>query len=182
MVLVWTLGETSGPLLRYDVGPTEAEAWALAWSPDGRRIASAYANGTARVWTVTPGIQGPQLPHDHPLRQQVWLIVWSSGKPESRYLMDDTTFRWAARERSDQPLVYRGHTHFISGIAWSPDGQRIASASGDGTVHVWNAATGRTQYSYRSHTGAVLAVAWSPNGRLIASGGDDGTAQVWRAD
>ena len=96
--------------------------------------------------------------------------------------MDDATFRRVAGEPHQQPLIYRGHTHFIRGVAWSPNGQRIASASGDGTVQIWKAATGHKQLSYRGHAGVVWDIAWSPDGRRIASGGQDGTVQVWRAE
>lgn len=73
-------------------------------------------------------------------------------------------------------------------VAWSPDGQRIASASDDETVHLWDTSTGKTIFIYKGHVGsghdyngAVQAVAWSPNGERIASGGNDCTVQVWQA-
>ncbi len=78
-------------------------------------------------------------------------------------------------------------------MAWSPGGTRIASASGDGTVQVWDALTDGHVYTYRGHAdvywghftfgsgGAVNSVAWSPNGSHIVSGSSDTTVQVWRA-
>lgn len=78
-------------------------------------------------------------------------------------------------------FTYRGHGGPVSSVAWSPDGKRIASASSDGTVQVWDAYTGANTLVYRGHTGGVLSVAWSPNGREIASGGLDGMVQVWNA-
>ncbi len=69
-------------------------------------------------------------------------------------------------------------------MAWSPDGKRIASASGvegegDYTVQVWDASTGKTLLTYTGHTEAVHAVAWSPDGSRIASASQDRTVQVW---
>ena len=78
-------------------------------------------------------------------------------------------------------FTYRGHTQYVSSVAWSPDGTRIASASGDGTVQVWDAYTGKHVLIYRGHKGDVLSVAWSPNGQEIASAGLDSTVQVWNA-
>jgi len=88
-------------------------------------------------------------------------------------------------------FTYRGHSDYISSVAWSPDGRRIASASGDGTVQVWDSLTGNHAYVYRGHAdyypdhyisgSAVNSVSWSPDGKQIASGSSDSTVQVWLA-
>ncbi len=75
--------------------------------------------------------------------------------------------------------TYRGHSQSVNAVAWSPDGKRIASASSDRMVQVWDAFTGSNIYTYRGHSKNVHAVAWSPDGKYIASGGEDGTVQVW---
>jgi WD40 repeat protein len=66
-------------------------------------------------------------------------------------------------------------------VAWSPDGQRIASGSLDNTVQVWNASDGSRVFTYKGHSDDVLSVAWSPDGQRIASGSSDKTVQVWQA-
>jgi hypothetical protein len=63
-------------------------------------------------------------------------------------------------------LVYHGHAGFVWSVAWSPDGQFIASTSNDNTVQVWQAASGKRVSVY--DTSSAHAAAWSPNGRLIA--------------
>jgi len=68
---------------------------------------------------------------------------------------------------------------WVSAVAWSPDGKRIASASRE--VQVWDATDGGNVFTYRGHSGAVLAVAWSRDGKRIASGSEDETVQVWEA-
>src|SRR5690348_12433039 len=77
--------------------------------------------------------------------------------------------------------IYRGHEGSVWDAAWSPDAKRIASASSDKTVQVWNAAGGGTLYTYTGHADSVYAVAWSPNGGRIASASFDKTVQVWDA-
>ena len=83
---------------------------------------------------------------------------------------------------STHPLyAYRGHSSGVTSVAWSPNGKRIASASFDKTVQVWDATNGGNIYTYRRHASAVYAVAWSPNGKHIASASGDETVRVWNA-
>lgn len=76
-------------------------------------------------------------------------------------------------------FTYHGHSDYVSGVAWSRDGKRIASASGDHTVQIWDAADGSHIFTYRGHSADVLTLAWSPSGKYIASGSIDTTVQIW---
>ncbi len=78
--------------------------------------------------------------------------------------------------------TYKGHSSVVNAVAWSPDGQHIASGSNDRTVQVWNATDGSSPYTYRGHSNFVEAVGWSPDSKRIASGSFDGTVQVWNAN
>jgi WD40 repeat protein len=66
-------------------------------------------------------------------------------------------------------------------VAFSPDGQRLASACDDGTVKVWDAATGQESLTLTGHTDRVWSVAFSPDGQRLASASDDRTVKVWDA-
>jgi hypothetical protein len=74
-----------------------------------------------------------------------------------------------------------GHTAEVRGLAFSPDGRRIATSSWDRTIKLWDPATGREVFTLRGHTAGLLVVAFSPDGRRLVSGGIDFTARVWDA-
>jgi len=74
-------------------------------------------------------------------------------------------------------LIYRGHTSWINALSWTPDGVRIASASADKTVQVWDAATGNSAVTY-NHDNYVKSVKWSPDGKYLASAGRDKTVEI----
>jgi hypothetical protein len=67
------------------------------------------------------------------------------------------------------PYTYTGHASSVWSVGWSPDGKRIASASGDRTVQVWDASSGSLQLKYAGHADSVLSVGWSPDGKLTFS-------------
>jgi WD40 repeat protein/serine/threonine protein kinase len=80
-----------------------------------------------------------------------------------------------------EPLVLRDTTEVteVNGAAFSADGERIASACGDGAVKIWNSTTGVVVQSFPAHAGAVVSVVFHPDGRHLASRGADLKVKVW---
>ena len=67
-----------------------------------------------------------------------------------------------------EPLVLQDKTE-VNGVAFSPDGERLASAGGDGTVKIWNSRTGKVIQTFAAHTDSVVSVAFHPDGKHLAS-------------
>ncbi|GHO68975.1 hypothetical protein KSC_078670 [Ktedonobacter sp. SOSP1-52] len=150
----------------------------VAWSPNGRYLASASADITAQVWDATNGKTVVRY-REH--RNVVTCVAWS---PDGAHLAsastDGTVHIWDATN-GKTTVMYREHVREVTCVAWSPDGAHLASASTDGTVHIWDATNGSRILTYSGHKGPVQVVAWSPYGALLASGSADTTVQVWSA-
>jgi WD40 repeat protein/serine/threonine protein kinase len=76
-------------------------------------------------------------------------------------------------------LTFRGHAAEVRSVCSSPDGQRIASGSGDHTIRLWDAKTGREIGALYGHEKAVLSLSWGPDGKRLAGGDDQGKVIVW---
>jgi GTPase SAR1 family protein len=74
-----------------------------------------------------------------------------------------------------------GHEERINEIAWSPDGEMLASASFDGTIRIWNAQSGELLRTLKYHRSFAYSVAWSPDGQMLASSSINKTISIWRA-
>ena len=92
--------------------------------------------------------------------------------------LSKVTFVWDLVTGKDV-LTLRGHTDWVRGVAFSPDGHWLATGSGDGTAKVWDARTGEEVLTLDSHKADVLRVAFSPAGRILATLSLDGTTKVW---
>ena len=74
-----------------------------------------------------------------------------------------------------------GHAEAVISIAFSPDGQRLASGSGDTTVRFWDVNLESPQYTCNGHKNWVLCIAWAPNGKYLASACKNGVVIIWDA-
>ena len=153
---------------------------AVAWSPDGSRLASASWDGTVKIWDTVTGQELQTLRVGvGGVHGRVLSVAWSpDGKLLATGGQASTPRIWDATSGQNL-LTLKGHARDATSVAWSPDGKLLASASLDQTAKVWDATSGQELRTLSGHVGRVRRVVWSPNGKWLATAGEDGTVRVW---
>jgi WD40 repeat protein/serine/threonine protein kinase len=150
----------------------------VAWSPDGKSLASASDDKTVLVCDLS----GKTLLKYSGHKDRVLSVAWSPDGSMIASASADTTVQVWDAATGKLIQTYTGHAAGVNTVDWSPDSRLIASGSDDRTVQTWFAATGTVFFFYGQHgehTNTVSSVAWSPDGSKIASASWDKTVQVF---
>ncbi|GGM89950.1 hypothetical protein GCM10010106_41790 [Thermopolyspora flexuosa] len=144
------------------------------FSPDGKLLATASNDNTARLWDTTTGKTIATLTGH---TNHVTDIAFSpDGKLLATASHDNTARLWDTTGKHITALT--GHTNSVTTVAFSPDGKLLATASDDDTARLWDITTGEVTI-LTGHNHSVTAIAFSPDGKLLATTSYDNTARLW---
>ncbi len=160
---------TPDPTTRLLIGHTN-EVFAVAYSPDGRLLASGGSDQTVRVWEPTTGQERWTF------RNHVGHIHALAFSPDGRLLASgsaDTTIRLWDLASGKELRSLSSNFGAVRALAFSPDGQQLASGGSDGSLHLWDPSNGRELKSIRGQFGIIHALTFSPDGKLLVTGKSD---------
>ncbi|WP_406635326.1 hypothetical protein [Amycolatopsis sp. WGS_07] len=153
----------------------QGQSIGVAFSPDGKWLASAGHDHTVRVRAVA-GDRAPLVLRGH--TDRVLDVAFSPDGSKLASVSQDGTVRIWRTDGTGAPTVLRGPKTYVHAVSWHPDGQRLATGSEDGAVRVWRSdGTGEPVVLTR-HPSRALTVAFSPDGARLASGSGDSTIRV----
>jgi WD40 repeat protein/serine/threonine protein kinase len=159
-------------------------AWviAVAFSPDGKKVASASSVlnnrlGEIKIWDRATGRVLLTLPPAH-LGPVVGVAFSPDGKHLASAGWDKTAIVWDAAT-GKRLHTLSGHSEYLIGVAFSPDGKLLATASGDRTAKLWDTNGFQVLRTLDGHRVGLYGLAFSPDSKRLATASGDRTVRVW---
>ena len=175
----------TGELINTLTGHTDGVS-CIAFSPDGKTLASGGGDSTIRFWDPHTG------QHKTTLSGHTGPVVCIAFAPDGKTLASTTGYTSYRRVPNPDNAIwlwelntgkhketYLGHTEEVNSIAFSPDGKTIASASKDTTIRLWDIQTGKNLMTFTGDGKEDSSVAFSPDGKILASSHQNGTILFW---
>ncbi|MBW4578088.1 MAG: hypothetical protein KME42_00755 [Tildeniella nuda ZEHNDER 1965/U140] len=149
----------------------------VAFSADGRQLATSDTNGSIQLWSLT---HGKQLALCTGHNSWVWSVAYSPSQPLLASCGQDHQVRLWDSNTGQCLKLLEGHIGIATAVAFSPDGQWLASTSGDQTIRLWNVATGQCVQTLYGHAACVWSVVFHPDGKTLFSAGEDNVIRRWQ--
>ncbi|MGB3419669.1 MAG: pentapeptide repeat-containing protein [Dolichospermum sp.] len=150
--------------------------YSLAYSPDGKYLATGDSEGRVQIWNALTGREILTfVGHSNCVNSVAWSgdgLTLASGS-------DDNTVKLWNVQSGDCVQTLEGHSSGVTSVAWSEDSQTLASGSFDNTVKLWNVQSGDCVRTLQGHSSGVNSVAWSGDSQTLASGSYDNTVKLW---
>jgi WD40 repeat protein len=146
----------------------------LAFSPDGKTLASGEGGGRVRLWDMAAGKERAAF-KGH-TRKVCCLVFSLDGKTLA--WVDELGRMWLWDRAAQKEHALKGHTGRATCLAFSPDGKTLAWGEWGGTVRLWDVAAGKERPGLKGR-GVVMCLAFSPDGKRLASGQAGGTVRLW---
>jgi WD40 repeat protein/serine/threonine protein kinase len=171
---LWRLGHSAQRTLTAH----SDEVHSVAFSPEGRLIASGSRDGSVKVWDATKGETIWSLAGH---RGDVYCVAFSPDGKTVVSAGDDTTARLWQTSTGRQSAVLHAHTRAVFNAVFSPDGRILATAGKDSVIRLWDTATLDEKIVLSGHLKDVEFLAFSPDGTALASVGDErpGLLKLW---
>ena len=193
---IWLYDADTGQEIDLLTGHTDF-VLCIAFSPDGKTLASGSEDNTIRLWDTNTG------QHKKTLAGHTSDVYSVSFSPDGQTLASggsvlDSTIRLWDTVTGRHKQTFKGHTAYVSSVSFSPDGQTLASGSADSTIRLWHVNTGVLIKKITGHKIGilekvlgkiglleipyetyVLCVAFSPDGKTLVSGSWDITIRLW---
>jgi WD40 repeat protein len=159
------------------IGHGDYSVRSITFSPDRRTLASSGGDGTIRLWDTVTGQQLKTL-IEEPSRSCAGGLAFNDDGSILASVWCERIILWDP-VTGEQLRTFTEPTSWFSAVAFSPDGDILATGNGSGEIRLWDPVTGALEKILIGHESYIISITFSPDGSMLASGSDDKTVRLW---